>query len=218
MTKNGKVGDGHRNGMVKGRSQVLNPITKQYVKRDTSTGRFMDAKTSGGKFKGVSIQSIGNSLVVYGFITSLFIKVKKNISLFFIVLAIIYNIINPTMIGYLVDFFTKQDKSQEIKSQGNSVIAKNMTININNVEIKNYNTPPSTSPVPHDANDLVVVVVPLKIQYSTLKALTSFVETDPDANESLKRRKNMSNTTLRKNQKNQLNNTGINQQKLLNLI
>jgi hypothetical protein len=27
-------------------------------------------------------------------------------------------------------------------------------------------------------------------------------------------RKNMSNTTLRKNQKNQLNNTGINQQKL----
>ena len=93
-----------------------------------------------------------------------------------------------------------------------------MTININNVEIKNYNTPPSTSPVPHDANDLVVVVVPLKIQYSTLKALTSFVETDPDANESLKRRKNMSNTTLRKNQKNQLNNTGINQQKLLNLI
>jgi hypothetical protein len=100
----------------------------------------MDAKTSGGKFKGVSIQSIGNSLVVYGFITSLFIKVKKNISLFFIVLAIIYNIINPTMIGYLVDFFTKQDKSQEIKSQGNSVIAKNMTININNVEIKNYNT------------------------------------------------------------------------------
>jgi hypothetical protein len=29
MAKNGKVGDGHRNGMVKGRSQVLNPITKQ---------------------------------------------------------------------------------------------------------------------------------------------------------------------------------------------
>jgi len=107
------------------------------------------------------------------------------------------------MIGYLVDFFTKQDKSQEIKSQGNSVIAKNITFNINNVEIKNCNTPPPTSPVPHiadngrftlkaltsfvetdpDANDLVVVVVPLKIQYSTLKALTSFVETDPDAND-----------------------------------
>ena len=55
MKKNGKVGDGHRNGMVKGRSQVLNPITKQYVKRDASTGRFMDAKTSGGKFKRLGI-------------------------------------------------------------------------------------------------------------------------------------------------------------------
>ena len=56
MAKNGKVGDGHRNGMVKGRSQVLNPRTKQYVKRDTSTGRLMDVKTSGGKFKGVRIE------------------------------------------------------------------------------------------------------------------------------------------------------------------
>ena len=56
MAKNRKVGDGHRNGMVKGRSQVLNPRTEQYVKRDTSTGRFMDAKTSGGKFKGVRIE------------------------------------------------------------------------------------------------------------------------------------------------------------------
>lgn len=53
MAKNGTVGDGHRDGMVKGRSQVLNPKTKQYVKRDTSTGKFMDVKTSGGKFKGV---------------------------------------------------------------------------------------------------------------------------------------------------------------------
>ena len=42
-----------------------------------------------------SIQSIGNSLVVYGFITSLFIKVKKKYFPF-IVLAIIYNI-NPTI-------------------------------------------------------------------------------------------------------------------------
>ncbi|CAC9506995.1 hypothetical protein [uncultured Gammaproteobacteria bacterium] len=53
MAKNGKVGDGHRDGMVKERSQVLNTRTNQYVKRNTSTGRFMDVKTSGGKFKGV---------------------------------------------------------------------------------------------------------------------------------------------------------------------
>ena len=53
MAKNGKVGDGHRNGEVTQRSQVFNPTTNLYVKRDTNTGQFMDVKTSGGKFKGV---------------------------------------------------------------------------------------------------------------------------------------------------------------------
>jgi|GEM_PF-135169 len=53
MAKNGKPGDGHRNGAVDKRSQVLNPATNQYVKRDTETGRFMDVKTTGDKFKGV---------------------------------------------------------------------------------------------------------------------------------------------------------------------
>lgn len=53
MAKNGKVGDGHRNGAVDNRSQVLNPKTNLFVKRDLDTGKFMDVKTSGGKFKGV---------------------------------------------------------------------------------------------------------------------------------------------------------------------
>ena len=53
MAKNGKTGDGHRNGAVRERSQVQNPKTGLYVKRDTNTGKFMDNKTSGGKFKGV---------------------------------------------------------------------------------------------------------------------------------------------------------------------
>ncbi len=53
MAKNGKVGDGHRNGAVDQRSQVFNPKINLFVKRDTETGRFMDVKTSGGKFKGV---------------------------------------------------------------------------------------------------------------------------------------------------------------------
>jgi len=53
MAKNGKIGDGHRNGEVTQRSQVLNPKINLYVKRDTNTGQFMDVKTSGGKFKGV---------------------------------------------------------------------------------------------------------------------------------------------------------------------
>ncbi|MBK8245077.1 MAG: hypothetical protein IPK88_16745 [Saprospiraceae bacterium] len=53
MAKNGKVGDGHRNGQVKNRTQVLNPKTDLMVKRDTTSGKFMDVKTTGGKFKGV---------------------------------------------------------------------------------------------------------------------------------------------------------------------
>ena len=53
MAKNGKSGDGHRNGSVKDRTQVENPKTGLYVKRDTETGQFIDVKTTGGKFKGV---------------------------------------------------------------------------------------------------------------------------------------------------------------------
>lgn len=52
MAKNGKTGDGHRNGMVKGRSQTKT-ASGHYVKRDTKTGRFMDVKSDGKPFKGV---------------------------------------------------------------------------------------------------------------------------------------------------------------------
>lgn len=53
MAKNGKTGDGHRNGAVKGRSQTYNSTTGNWVKRDASTGRFMDVKQDGSPFKGV---------------------------------------------------------------------------------------------------------------------------------------------------------------------
>lgn len=53
MATNPPSGDGHRNGAVKGRSQVLNPVTKQWVKRNKATGRFMDVKENGTPFKGV---------------------------------------------------------------------------------------------------------------------------------------------------------------------
>jgi hypothetical protein len=53
MAKNKPIGDNARKGAVKQRSQVLNPKTNLYVKRDTETGKFMDVKTSGGKFIGV---------------------------------------------------------------------------------------------------------------------------------------------------------------------
>lgn len=52
MAKNGARRTG-RMGAVKGRSQVQNPRTGLWTKRDSSTGRFMQAKKSGGSFKGV---------------------------------------------------------------------------------------------------------------------------------------------------------------------
>ncbi len=57
MAKNGKVGDGHRNGAVKERSQTFNPKTETWVKRDTNTGKFMDGKADGTPFKGVRKES-----------------------------------------------------------------------------------------------------------------------------------------------------------------
>jgi hypothetical protein len=53
MATNPPAGDGHRNGAVTGRTQTYNPKTDTWVKRDTSTGRFMDQKQDGKPFKGV---------------------------------------------------------------------------------------------------------------------------------------------------------------------
>lgn len=53
MAKNGKAGDNRRHGAVKGRSQTFNPKTQKWVKRDAATGKFMDVKSDGTKFKGV---------------------------------------------------------------------------------------------------------------------------------------------------------------------
>ncbi len=52
MAKNSEPGKG-RDGQVDHRKQAFNPVTKQWVKIDTMTGKFMDVKTSGGTFKGV---------------------------------------------------------------------------------------------------------------------------------------------------------------------
>ena len=53
MAKNGTLGDGHRIGAVKERSQTYNPKTDQWVKRNANTGQFMDVKQDGTPFKGV---------------------------------------------------------------------------------------------------------------------------------------------------------------------
>ena len=53
MATNPPSGDGHRNGMVRDRSQTQTP-SGHWIKRDADTGRFMDVKTSDKTpFKGV---------------------------------------------------------------------------------------------------------------------------------------------------------------------
>lgn len=48
------TGDNYRQGSVKDRTQVQNPRNGNFVKRDASTGRFMDQKSGGEPFKGVA--------------------------------------------------------------------------------------------------------------------------------------------------------------------
>lgn len=48
------TGKDSRKGAVSGRTQVFNPATGHYVKRDSATGRFMDVKSDGTPFKGVT--------------------------------------------------------------------------------------------------------------------------------------------------------------------
>ncbi len=53
MATNNPKGDGHRIGAVRNRSQVYNPTTNQWVKRDSETGRFLDVNQNGKPHKGV---------------------------------------------------------------------------------------------------------------------------------------------------------------------
>ena len=51
-------GKNSRKGAVKDRSQVFNPSTGNYVKRDTTTGKFLDVKSDGKPFKGVRKEAV----------------------------------------------------------------------------------------------------------------------------------------------------------------
>lgn len=53
MATNPPTGDGHRNGAVRNRTQVLNPKTNIWTKRGPD-GKFMDGKADGDPFKGVT--------------------------------------------------------------------------------------------------------------------------------------------------------------------
>lgn len=48
-----KKGDGHREGAVKSPSQLKNPVTWHFIKRDAETGPFMDGNADKKPFKGV---------------------------------------------------------------------------------------------------------------------------------------------------------------------
>jgi len=55
MATNKPYGDNARKGAVKDRTQVQNPKTGLWVKRDRDNGQFMDVKTSNKTpFKGVT--------------------------------------------------------------------------------------------------------------------------------------------------------------------
>lgn len=47
------TGKGFRRGAVKNRVQVLNPLTRRWVKLDTTTGRIVDHKKTPGPYKGI---------------------------------------------------------------------------------------------------------------------------------------------------------------------
>ena len=51
MAKN--TGKGYRKGAVAKRSQVRNPKTGLWTKRDSKTGQFTSVKKTGGSFKGI---------------------------------------------------------------------------------------------------------------------------------------------------------------------
>jgi hypothetical protein len=53
MATNKPYGDGHRVGAVKQRSQTQTS-SGHWVKRDAATGQFMDVKSDGSPFKGVT--------------------------------------------------------------------------------------------------------------------------------------------------------------------
>jgi hypothetical protein len=61
MATNKPSGDGHRNGAVRKRSQLENPITGTMTKRNEETGEFMDVKKEEGKFKGVRTEKSSGS-------------------------------------------------------------------------------------------------------------------------------------------------------------
>lgn len=54
MAKNKPIGDNARVGAVRKRTQVYNSKIGRFVKRNSENGQFMDVKSNGTPFKGVT--------------------------------------------------------------------------------------------------------------------------------------------------------------------
>jgi hypothetical protein len=52
------TGNNSRKGAVKERSQVYNPATGNFIKRDSTTGKFMEVKKDGTPFKGIRKEAL----------------------------------------------------------------------------------------------------------------------------------------------------------------
>lgn len=50
------TGKNRRVGAVRKRTQVFNPQTGHYIKRDAETGKFMEVKRDGTPFRGVTVE------------------------------------------------------------------------------------------------------------------------------------------------------------------
>ena len=57
----GNTGNGHRKGAVKGKTQTYNGKTKSYVKRDTTSGKFVSSKKT--PYKGVTKEATAKNNV-----------------------------------------------------------------------------------------------------------------------------------------------------------
>ena len=62
MAKNKAIGDNQRKSAAKGRSQIKNPLTGTWTKRDGRTGRFMDVEDDTKPFKGAKRDTSSRSM------------------------------------------------------------------------------------------------------------------------------------------------------------
>lgn len=54
MAKSAKVNNGRRSGKIGAATQIYNPATGNYIKRDSKSGKLTEVKSDGTAFKGLT--------------------------------------------------------------------------------------------------------------------------------------------------------------------